>query len=464
MKSDLGKNLKVIDIAYDGRAVAKDNGMVFFIEKAVPGDIVNVFVKKKRKNFVEARVSEVVVPSSDRIQPECSHFGYCGGCKWQHFDYSKQLAYKEKQVSDALHHLAGLNSVLVKPIIKADEIYYYRNKLDYSFAAYRWLTPEEIQDKSILKSNAAGFHLPGMFDKVLDINHCMLQPEPSNEFRIKLKNFCIENDIPFYNSKNHTGIIRSLIIRNNVKKQFMVNIVLATESMETIHQIMSYMSETFDPSHSFYYTINTKKNDSIHDLNPVHFSGPLLLNETLGNRTFQFGPMSFFQTNSKQAIKLYDVVKEMASLTGTEKVYDMYCGTGTIALYISENAGKVVGLEYVPQAVDDAQKNAALNEINHCHFIAGDIAQILNGELLQSYGKPDVIICDPPRSGMHRTVIEKLLSIKAPKLIYVSCNPATQARDIEYLSEVYAHQYSQPVDMFPQTHHVENVALLTMKN
>ncbi|HNQ13789.1 MAG TPA: 23S rRNA (uracil(1939)-C(5))-methyltransferase RlmD [Bacteroidia bacterium] len=463
MKSVNSKNLKIIDIAYDGRAVAKEDGMVYFIEKAVPGDIVDIHVTKKKKNFIEGRVIEIIEKSPFRITPNCQHFGFCGGCKWQHFDYSKQLEYKQKQVIDVFHHLGKMENIQVLPILSADPQFYYRNKLDFSFSDSRWLTPNELQDKSISKKNAVGFHLPGMFDKVLDIEHCYLQSDPSNEIRLKLKDYCKENEIEFYNSRNHTGEIRSLILRNNRENQFMINVVFALTQPEKIEKAMQYLVESFGSHHAYFYTINTKKNDSIHDLEPIHYHGPSYLTEKIGEYTFQFGPKSFFQTNSKQTELLYSVIKDFAKLEGHETVYDLYSGTGTIALYLSRLAKTVLGIEFVEEAVKDAYINAELNQVNNCTFIAGDMSKVFDQQVILQYGKPEVIVCDPPRSGIQKEVINRLLEIQAPRIVYVSCNPATQARDIELLSSLYHHVKSQPVDMFPQTHHVEIVALLELK-
>jgi 23S rRNA (uracil1939-C5)-methyltransferase len=455
------ENLKIIDAGSEGKAVGKMDGLTVFVPFAVPGDVVDVEVFKKKKNFAEARLLAVKENSPDRIQPVCEHFGLCGGCKWQNMTYSKQLFYKQKQVDDNFRHLGKFDYPPVMPIIASDYQLYYRNKLEYTFTDLRWLDEQdyEKQKEGPIDTRGLGFHIPLKFDKVLDINNCHLQSEPGNAIRLAIKQFAIENEIPFYNIRNHEGIFRNVIIRSSSSNEWMVIIVVSKITQEVM-RMMEFLSIKFPMISSLQYVINPKLNDTITDLDIILFKGTPHISENMEDLTFKVGPVSFFQTNSQQAYKLYSVAREFADIAKDNIVYDLYTGTGTIANFIARKARKVVGIEYVDAAIEDARENSQINGIKNTVFFAGDIVKVLTAEFVKENGTPDIIITDPPRAGMHSKVIERILEIKPEKIVYISCNPATQARDITLLSESYKISKVQPVDMFPHTQHVENVALL----
>jgi len=465
MKYTQIENLEIIDAGAEGKAVGKKDGLTVFVPFAVPGDVVDVELFKKKKGYAEARIINIKTKSPYRIEPECTHFGLCGGCKWQIMDYETQLKYKQKQVEDAFRHLGKFEFPLIQPIIPSLNRFMYRNKLEYTFSHLRWLDDEDMRRRNtgeILETRGVGFHIPGKFDKVLNVNHCSLQAEPSNEIRNSVREFAIQHDIPFYNIRNHDGILRNLIVRNNTKNEIMV-ILSLTEMNDKTQQLLAFLNDTFPQISSLFYVINTKLNDSISDLEPVLYAGVPHISETMEELHFKIGPLSFFQTNSLQALELYKVARDFAQITPKDIVYDLYTGTGTIALFVAKQAQKVVGIEYVDAAIEDAKYNAQQNGITNTVFFAGDMKDVLNGNCTKRNGKPDVVITDPPRAGMHPTVLVRLLEMEPPRIVYISCNPATQARDITELAKKYSVDKVQPIDMFPHTHHVENVVLLNLK-
>lgn len=455
----------ITDIGAEGNAIAKADGKVVFVPMLVPGDVVDIRIVKKRKKYLEGSVIRFHEYSPDRIKPVCRHFGICGGCKWQHLPYELQLKYKEKQVTDNLARIGGVIPEEVRPILASPDIYYYRNKLEYAFSDKRWLTREEIDsDIDFEKQDALGFHVPGLFDKVLDIQECHLQPEPSNAIRDAVRRYAHRKGYAFFNFRQQSGFMRNLIIRNTSDGKVMVIVVFFLNEQKRIREIMEHLAVEFPQITSLWYIVNTKKNDSLADQEPVLFRGEDHLIEEMDGLRFRIGPKSFYQTNSTQAATLYRTVREFADLQGNETVYDLYTGAGTIACYLASSSSKVTGIEYIEEAVKDARINSALNNITNTEFIAGDLKDILSDSFFRSRGYPDVIVTDPPRAGMHKDVVNAILSAGPAKIVYVSCNPATQARDISILSEKYRVEKIQPVDMFPQTHHVENVALLKIKN
>jgi 23S rRNA (uracil1939-C5)-methyltransferase len=467
MKKHFGiiEQLEIIDIADEGRSVARYNDLVVFVTGAVPGDIVDARVTRSKRNFIEAKVVKIIKPSADRILPFCKHFGTCGGCKWQYLSYAKQLEYKQKQVSDCLQRIAKINTDgILLPVKPSLNTTFYRNKLEYTFSCYRWLTDDDMQyPEEGRNMNALGFHIPGKFDKVLDIETCYLQEEPSNAIRLSVREFAFKNKLSFFDLRKQTGFLRNIIIRTTLTGEVMVIVSFFHDDEEWRNALLEHIAVTFPQVTSLMYVINNKCNDVITDLEIQCYKGNPYIIETMGALKFKIGPVSFFQTNSLQAYELYKVVVDFAGLKGDEIVYDFYTGTGTIANFIASSAKKVVGVEYVRSAVDDAFENSKLNGITNTIFHAGDLAKVLNDSFVNENGSPDVIITDPPRTGMHKDVVMQLLSINPEKIVYVSCNPSTQARDIEILSEKYSLVKAQPVDMFPQTQHIENVALLVRK-
>jgi len=455
------ENLEIIDAGSEGKAVGKIDGLTVFVPFAVPGDVVDVEVFKKKKNFAEARLLAVKANSPDRIKPVCVHFGLCGGCKWQNMTYSKQLFYKQKQVDDNFRHLGKFDYPSVMPIIASDNQLYYRNKLEYTFTDLRWLDENdyEKQKEGAIDTRGLGFHIPLKFDKVLDINKCHLQSEPGNAIRLAIREFAIENEIPFYNIRNHEGILRNVIIRSSSSNEWMVIVVVSKRTKEVM-RMMEFLTIKFPMISSLQYVINPKLNDTITDLDIILFKGTPYISECMEDLTFKVGPVSFFQTNSQQAHKLYHLAREFAAISQDDIVYDLYTGTGTIANFVARKAKKVVGIEYVDAAIEDARENSLLNGIKNTLFYAGDIVKVLTLEFINENGTPNIIITDPPRAGMHPKVIERMLEIKPDRIVYISCNPATQARDITLLSECYKITKVQPVDMFPHTQHVENIVLL----
>lgn len=463
MKGKILQGLEVIDMADEGRALARYEGLVVFIDKAVPGDVVDVRIRKKHSSYLEAEVVELVEPSPHRITAFCAHFGTCGGCKWQYLDYSAQLQYKQKQVVDALTRLGRLENPPVLPIMGSELTRHYRNKLDYTFADKKWLTRDEYTDRDQTGGPALGFHIPGRFDKVLDIDTCYLQPEPSNRIRLAVRDYAIEHQLPFMSLRNKAGMMRGLIIRNTLAGGLMVIVMVYEDRREELLGLLEHLAQHFPEITSLLYVINPKANDTFHDLEVHCYKGDSFITEEMEGLQFRIGPKSFFQTNPTQTLQLYRLAREYAQLKGTETVYDLYTGTGTIAQFVARSATKVVGIEYVKDAIADAEVNARLNGIGNTVFYAGDMKELLTDELFRKEGSPDVIITDPPRAGMHFDVVERLLQSNCPRIVYVSCNPATQARDIEMLSAKYDLIKAQPVDMFPHTAHVECVALLELR-
>ncbi len=465
------EQVEIVGAGAEGMAVAKPDQKVVFIPFGAPGDLVDLQVVKRKKQVFEGKILHIHKLSPQRVTPPCSHFGTCGGCKWQHLGYEHQLAFKQQQVKDNFERLGKFPHPEIMPILGSEQQYYYRNKLEFTFSNRRWLTTKPVEGEQMPdEMNGLGFHLPGMFDRILDIDHCYLQAGSSNEIRLAAKAYALKHGLSFYDVRKNEGLLRNLIIRNVSEDQLMVILVVSEAAKSITSGLLPALAEAFPQISSLMYVVNTKKNDQISDLEAVCFKGQAQLSGTMESPVegfaplrFQVGPLSFYQTNTRQAERLYRTAFNFAGFRGDELVYDLYTGTGTIALYMARAVRQVVGIEYVAEAVRDAAVNATLNQISNVSFLAGDMARVLNDELVQEYGKPDVIVTDPPRAGMHPAVIEQLLRIRAEKIVYVSCNPATQARDIALLSADYAVVAVQPVDMFPQTQHVENVVLLTLK-
>ncbi len=464
------ENVEIVDAGAEGKAVARVAEKVLFVPFAAPGDVADVQVYKKKRHFMEGRIVALKKLSEYRTEPRCKHFGLCGGCKWQHLDYAYQKTFKQKQVKDALDRIAKVPYPEIQEIIGSENIYYYRNKLEFTFSNRKWLTEYDpvAAEGQPLETRGLGFHLPGKFDKILDIEECFLQKDPSNAIRLAVKKYAIEHDMSFYNAREQQGLLRNLIIRTSSKNDLMVVVVFGEDNSAAIRHLMTFLAREFPQVTSLMYVVNTKKNDAIYDLEVKLFSGKDYNLEVMqparpGRKPlyFKVGPKSFYQTNPEQAQKLYQTAHDFAGFSGDELVYDLYTGTGTIALFIAPSVKKVVGIESVEEAVADAKKNAAENGIENVEFYAGDMAKLLDGEFIAAHGKPDVLLTDPPRAGMHPKVIRQILETAPEKIVYVSCNPATQARDIALLDEKYRIEKVQPVDMFPQTHHVENVILLT---
>lgn len=456
-------NLHIVDIAEEGKGVGRAEDMVVFVEKAVPGDIVDVRLVKKKKKFAEAVIENLHTSSQLRTDPFCQHFGTCGGCKWQHMQYDAQLLFKYKSVEAALQRLAKIDTTAMEPILGSAENKYYRNKLEYTFSNKRWLNKEDMDDVEGLELNALGFHVPSRFDKILDIQHCYLQAEPSNTLRNQVRNYALRVGLSFYDLRNHEGNLRNLIIRTSSTGEVMVVVVFAFVLQLEIDGLMEYIKDEFPQITSLLYIINQKKNDTIFDQEVITYAGRDYIFEEMNGLKFKIGAKSFYQTNSAQAFELYKITKEFADLKGDELVYDLYTGAGTIANFIASSVREVVGIEYVPTAIEDAKFNAELNGIGNTKFFAGDMKDILIAPFIAEHGKPDVVITDPPRAGMHADVVERLLEMEAEKIVYVSCNAATQARDLAMLVEKYEVIRIKPVDMFPHTQHVENVVLLKLR-
>jgi len=458
------EKVRMTDIGAEGNAIARIDNQVVFVPMLIPGDVVDIRVRKKRRKYLEGSVVRFHEYSPDRISPRCVHFGVCGGCKWQHLPYDKQLFWKEKQVKDNLTRIGKLDIPEMDPVIGSSEIFLYRNKLEYTFSDKRWLTREEmISDNDNLNEDALGFHIPGLFDKVLDIRECHLQPEPSNAIRDAVRRYAHRKSLAFFNLRQQTGFLRNLIIRNTTSGKVMVIVVFYLDEKERINGLMDFLSAEFPQISSLFYIINTKQNDSLADQVPLLYKGDDHLLEEMGGLRFRIGPKSFYQTNTKQAIRLYGIAKEFAGLTGTEVVYDLYTGTGTIANFVADSARKVIGIEYIDDAVKDAIINSGINGIKNTQFFAGDIRSLLSEKFILENVRPDVIITDPPRAGMHEDVVMQIISASPGRIVYISCNPATQARDISLMSGHYTVTRVQPVDMFPHTHHIENIILLEKK-
>lgn len=463
------KNVDIIDAGAEGKAVARVDDRVVFVPFAAPGDVVDVQVIKRRKKYYEGIITALHKKSEYRTEPRCEHFGLCGGCKWQHLDYENQKQFKQQQVKDSLERIAKVAFPGINAIIGADKPFFYRNKLEFTFSNKRWLTEADLkkQEEESLDMHALGFHLPGKFDKILDIQYCYLQKEPSNDIRNSVKKFAVENEMSFYNAREQEGLLRNLMIRTSSTGELMVVIIFGEDDEAKINLLMEFVGEKFPEITSLMYVVNLKKNDSIHDLDVKLFKGKDHLLEIMqpareGQPELQYkvGPKTFYQTNPEQAYKLYKTAHDFADFQGNEKVYDLYTGTGAIALFIARSVGKVIGIEAVEEAVAHAKKNAEENGITNVEFHCGDMAKLLDVNFIAEQGKPDVIVTDPARAGMHPKVVKQILEAAPEKIVYVSCNPATQARDLALLDEKYEIKKVQPVDMFPQTHHVENVVLL----
>lgn len=463
MKNKIVTNLQIERIASEGKCVGHHDGKVVFVSGVAPGDVVDVRITKGKSSFMEGEPVAFHQYSKDRIDPFCSHFGTCGGCKWQHINYDLQKTYKRQQVLDQFQRIAKVALPEVLPTLGSEQIQYYRNKLDFTFSNKKWLTLEQIRSEEDFDRNALGFHIPKMFDKIIDVDHCYLQGGISNDVRNELRSFALENKLSFYDIRNQVGLLRNLIIRTTSTGQTMVIVQFGESDPESIDQVMDFLKNRFPEITSLLYVINTKGNETFHDLELVTFAGLPYIEEEMEGLKFRIGPKSFYQTNSEQAYELYKVARNFAGLKGDEVVYDLYTGTGTIANFVAKKAKQVIGVEYVEAAIEDAKINSQINGIENTLFYAGDMKDILNEEFIQNHAAPDVIITDPPRAGMDEKVVQMLLRLEAPKVVYVSCNPATQARDVALLAEKYDVVKIQPVDMFPQTYHVENVILLTKR-
>ncbi len=460
------ENVPVTAYAAEGKALARVDGKVIFIEGGVvPGDVVDVKLGKNKKDWAEGRAIRIHSLSTDRTEPFCQHFGLCGGCKWQMLPYEKQLAYKQQQVEDHLRRIGHLELSEMPPILGARETRRYRNKLEFTFSNKAYLTDEEIRaaGDDWPRRNALGFHIPKLFDKVLDIQTCHLQEEPANLIKNTVRDWAEARGLSFYDIRRQEGWLRNLVLRICTTGEVMANLVIHHEDKAGREALLDHLLEKVPAITTLLYTINPKKNDSIFDLEPRVYYGKGYVEEKLEDFTFKIGPKSFFQTNTYQGEALYRITREFAGLTGTETVYDLYCGTGRIGIFVSRQAGTVVGIELISEAIDDARENAAANNVKNATFFAGDVIDICDDAFFAAHGAPDVIITDPPRAGMHEKLTAKLLEVAAPRIVYVSCNPATQARDLALLSEKYSVEKVQAVDMFPHTHHIENVALLQRK-
>ena len=456
--------LEITDIAAEGKSLGKYNDIVVFVPHTVPGDVVDVQINNKRRRFMEGYVVNFVKRSPIRVEPFCKHYGECGGCKWQALPYPMQLEYKQRQVEDQLRRLGKIELPEISPIIGSERSEYYRNKLEFTFSNKRWVPRSEVAVGAATgDGNALGFHIPGMFDKVLDVEWCHLQAEPSNAIRLAVKRLAEEQGLEFYNLRDHQGFLRNIIIRTATTGQVMVTVVFARDDAERRAALLDALIREFPQITSLNYIVNEKLNDSIGDQEVFCYAGKPYMEERMEHLTFRVNPKSFYQTNSEQAYNLYKVAREFAELTGNEVVYDLYTGTGTIANFVAARARKVVGIEYVPEAIEAAKQNSALNGIDNTLFFAGDMKDVLNAEFIERHGRPDVIILDPPRAGIHADVAATILAAAPERMVYVSCNPATQARDLAIFDAAYRVTRVQPVDMFPHTHHVENVVQLVRR-
>lgn len=465
------EQVTIADAGAEGKAVAKVNGLVVFVPFVVPGDVVDIQLLKKKKSYAEGRAVRFHQLSDLRVEARCPHFGVCGGCKWQTLNYEAQLEAKQRQVRDNLERLGNVDCTGMRPICGSENIYYYRNKLEFTFSTKAWRTAEEIASGEPLSSHGAlGFHIPQLFDKVLNIEHCALQCDPSNAIRLAVRDYAESHALEYYDIRNHTGFLRNLVIRHSSTGHWMVIVIVATDDKERLFPLLDMLAERFPQITSLQYIVNGKMNDSYGDLEVVTYRGADHIEERMegyrGSRDLRFiiNPKSFYQTNSVQAQRLYSFVAELAELQSTDTLYDLYTGTGTIALFLADKCRQVVGIEYVEEAIADAKANALLNGFNNTRFYAGDMAQVLTEEFIAANGRPDVVVTDPPRAGMHEKVVAQLLTTAPRKIVYVSCNPATQARDLQLLAERYEVRRIQPVDMFPHTQHVENIAELVLKS
>lgn len=455
--------IEITDVAAEGKALCRIDDKVVFVNGAVPGDIVDIQITRKRSSFMEGNAINFHKYSEDRVAPMCKYFGTCGGCKWQTLPYEKQLFYKEREVTQNLKRLGKIELPEPLPILASANREYYRNKLEYTFSNRRWLTEEEIKNSDAIERNGVGFHIPGLFDKVVDIDDCHLQQSPSNEIRNWIRDYALKNGVTFYDLRAQQGMLRTLVIRTASTGDIMVIVAFGEDNKATISQLLDDLKAAFPQITSLMYAINTKVNDSLTDQTILLHSGQDYIMEEMEGIHFKIGPKSFYQTNSLQAYELYKQVREFADIKANDVVYDLYTGTGTIANFVARRCKKVVGVEYVPEAIEDAKVNSQINNISNTEFFAGDMKDVLTLDFINQHGKPDVVIVDPPRAGMHPDVVETLIKVSAPKLIYVSCNSATQARDLQMLDKYYKVVAYRPVDMFPHTHHVESVVSLRLR-
>ncbi len=459
------ENLPVTGYAAEGKALGRLEGKVIFVEGAVPGDVADVLISRNKKDWAEGKAITIKEFSKERVDPFCIHFGVCGGCKWQMLPYEKQLTYKQQEAADAFKRIGRLTEITMLPIIGSENTVYYRNKLEFTFSNKRFLTPEQLEElqDNAWPGGALGYHVPRLYDKIIDIFECWLMDDVNNIIRNTLRDFVLENKYSFYDIKEHKGWLRNIIIRNSTTGELMVNLVFGYDDITEREKICRYLLEKIPSITTLLYTINSKWNDTIYDIETHVVSGKGYIIERLENLNFKISPKSFFQTNTKQAERLYNVVKKFASLNGNEIIYDLYCGTGSIGIFLSSEAKKIIGVDVIEDAINDAKENAALNNITHASFFCGDVIEICNEAFFTLHGRPDVIIVDPPRAGLHGKLIDKLLAIAPSKIVYVSCNVATQARDLQLLNEKFSVEMLQPVDMFPHTHHIECVALLKLR-
>lgn len=464
-KNEVLENLHVEDIANKGKGLTRYDNLVIFVEDVVPGDQIDVRITKRKKSYLEGKPVQFNSYSDDRTEPFCEHFELCGGCKWQHITYEAQLKLKQKYVYDNLTRLGKVDDFEYRDIFPAPDTRYYRNRLDFAFTNKRWLTDEEKDSGEVIDNrNGIGLHIPGRFDKVLNINHCYLQKDPSNPIRLSLKTYAEQQGYSFYDILNNKGLLRSLIIRTTNQDDTMVTVMFGEEDEKAIQDIMHFLHQHYPQVTSLYYVINEKANDTFYDLPAHHFDGNPYIEENIDGLKLRLGPKSFYQTNSKGAKQLFDIVQSLADVKPYETIYDLYTGIGSIALYLAHQARQVIGIETVPEAIDYANENARVNAIQNTQFFTGEMRNILDEDFIANYGQPDVLVTDPPRDGMHPKVVKTILKVAPDRIVYVSCNPSTQARDLAELKEYYDVVVSQPVDMFPHTFHVENVLLLTRKN
>ncbi len=458
------ENVEITDFAAEGKSLCRVDEKVIFVPLAVPGDRVDIQLTRSRSSFAEGKVVKLHQASKLRIEPKCEHFGQCGGCKWQMLDYDKQLEVKQKQVLENFQHLGDFDFPKHQTILPSENIYFYRNKLEYTFSNRKWLTDysKEInfEDRSM---DGLGFHLPKMFDRILDLNHCYLQKEPSNTIRNSVRDFAIKNKISFYSARKQEGFLRNLIIRTASTGDLMIILVVGYDDQVSLEKMLNHLANHFPEITSLMYIVNTNLNDSTNGMHAELFKGNAFIMEQMEDIQFKIGPLSFYQTNSEQALEMYKIAREYAQLSENEVVYDLYTGTGTIANFVAHQAKHVIGIEYVSEAIEDAKVNSEINGLKNTTFYAGDMAKVLTTEFVNKNGKADVVITDPPRAGMHESVVKQLLQMEAKRIVYISCNPATQVRDIDLLKEKYEIKKVQPLDMFPQTHHVENIVLLELK-
>jgi 23S rRNA (uracil1939-C5)-methyltransferase len=481
-KNRILESVLVEDYAAEGKSLARVDGKVVFIEGAVPGDVADIMLSKSKKDWAEGRAVHFHSYSEKRVQPFCNHFGLCGGCKWQMLPYEQQLIYKQREVEQNLKRIGRIELPPLQTILGSEATQFYRNKLEFTFSNKRYLTKEELLQRDDVRSKAEadpnitnaisektfdgalGFHVPRVFDKAIDIDTCYLQAEPSNSIRNFVRQFAKQHHYSFYDIRAHTGWLRTMIVRTTSTGEVMINITFGFDEEANRKLLFDAMLNEFPSITTLLYTINPKWNDTIYDLQPQTYFGNGYITEKLENFVFKIGPKSFFQTNTKQAEKLYEVTRSFAALTGEQVLYDLYCGTGSIGIFCSAGAKKIIGVEAVEEAIVDARENALMNGLSNTHFYAGDVINICNDDFFAANGRPDVIITDPPRAGMHEKLVKKLLDIAAPRIVYVSCNTATQARDLQLLNEKYMVEQLQPVDLFPHTHHIENVAALTLRS